>query len=48
MDKQKLEALYEALIEFQAQAPYELGSPEDRTLTDAINLVDDAIYPDLA
>tara|TARA_R100000734_G_C3246644_1_gene49549 strand:- start:22 stop:168 length:147 start_codon:yes stop_codon:yes gene_type:complete len=47
MDKQRLEELHDALIEFQAQAPYELGSTEDRTLTDAIELVEEALYPDL-
>ena len=47
MDKQQLETLYEGLMEFQAQAPYEMGSTEDRTLTSAIRLVEDALFPDL-
>lgn len=47
MDKQQLETLYEGLMEFQAQAPYEMGSTEDRTLTSAIELVEEALFPDL-
>jgi len=43
MDKQQLETLHEGLIEFQAQAPYDMGSTEDRTLTNAIELVESAI-----
>jgi len=47
MDKQALEALYEGLIEFQANAPYDMGSDEDRTLTSAIELVEEAMFGDL-
>ena len=47
MDKQALEALYESLTQFQAVAPYEMGSAEDKTLTAALELVEDSLFGDL-
>lgn len=47
MNKQDLEALYESLTQFQAVAPYEMGSAEDKTLTAALELVEDSLFGDL-
>ena len=47
MNKQALESLYETLTNFQAVAPYEMGSAEDKTLTAALELVEDALFGDL-